>query len=101
MNKHLFSRAFWIIIFSFSTTISYAQSFEGWITYKLEALNPNSEIISDSLFQEIMKEQFGDRGYMVQKYFYKGDNYISEVDAGKQIGYQGYNIKDKLIYAWQ
>ncbi len=101
MNKQFFKRAFYTLIFTLTTSISFGQTFEGWITYKLEALNPNSEIISDSLFNEIIKEQFGVRGYMIQKYYYKNEKYISEVEVGQQTGYQGYNSKDKLIYAWQ
>lgn len=80
---------------------SYGQSFEGSITYKMEALNPNPEMIPDSTWQEGIKSQFGERGYMLQKYFYKGGNYVSEIDAGKEKGYQAFNSKDGLLYSWQ
>jgi hypothetical protein len=81
--------------------LSFAQNFEGSITYKMEMLNPNSALIPDSSFQEIIKQQFGERGYMIQTYYYKGKNYISELDAGMQSGFQCYNPKDKLLYSWQ
>lgn len=101
MNRQSLKKQLWVIIFTLITSISFGQTFEGWINYKLEAFNPNTEMIPDSLWQQLMKEQFGEDGYMVQKYFYKGDKYISEIDAGKQSGYQAYNSKDKLIYTWQ
>lgn len=101
MNRQTFKKQLWVLIFTLITSISFGQSFEGSITYKLEALNPNSEMVSDSIWQQLMKDQFGDRGYMIQKYYYKNGNYISEVDAGQQTGYQAYNKKDKLIYSWQ
>lgn len=78
-----------------------SQSFEGSITYKLTADNPNPEMVSDSMWQSILKQQFGERGYMVQRYFYKESNYVSEIDAGTEMGYQAYNPKDGLLYSWQ
>ena len=85
----------------FTGFISYAQSYEGSITYKVEAHNPNPEMIPDSLWQKGIKEQFGERGYMLQKYFYKQGRYVSEIDAGTQTGYQAYNPEDGLLYSWQ
>lgn len=84
-----------------TVSISYGQTFEGWITYKMEALNPNPKMIPDSSWQKGIKEQFGERGHIIQKYFYKEDKYISEIDAGKEIGFQAYCIKAKLLYSWQ
>jgi len=79
----------------------YSQNFEGWILYKSEILNPNPGKISDEEWKEAMKEQLGERGYMLQKYHYKKGNYMSEIDAGKQSGYQTYNPEDGLLYGWQ
>jgi len=88
------------LITLFSIT-SYVQSFEGSITYKMEALNPNSEMIPDSTWQEGIKSQFGEKEYILQKYFYKKGNYISEIEAGKEKGFQAYNPVDGLLYSWQ
>lgn len=84
-----------------TVSLTYAQNFEGWITYKMEALNPNPEMIPESSWQEGIKEQFGERGYMVHKYFYKHNRYLSEIDAGKEKGFQLYNPNDQLLYSWQ
>jgi len=83
------------------TTCLIGQSFEGIITYKMEAQNPNPEMIPDSVFQQGLKETSGERGYMVQTYYYKGENYMSEIDAGTQKGFQLYNPGDGLLYSWQ
>lgn len=92
---------FTFLIFLLSNIYSFGQSFEGSITYKLEVLNPNPKMIADSSWKEMLVSQFGERGYMIQKYFYKKDKYISEIDAGMQNGYQAYNPKTKLLYSWQ
>lgn len=80
---------------------SFAQTFEGTVTYKMELFNPNPEQIPQATWDAQMKASLGDKGYMVQKYFYKEGNYISEITAGGEEGYQLYNRKDKLLYAWQ
>ncbi len=77
------------------------QNFEGSITYKIEAQNPNPEMITDSMWQQGMKEQFGERGHMLKTTYYKGANYLSEIDAGLSNGIQAFNPKDGLIYSWQ
>ena len=92
---------FTFLMFLLSSIYSFGQSFEGSITYKLEVLNPNPKMIPDSSWREMLVSQFGERGYMIQKYFYKKDKYISEIDAGMQNGYQAYNPKTKLLYSWQ
>jgi hypothetical protein len=89
------------LLIMLSSIATFAQNFEGSIIYKLEALNPNPKMIPDSSWQKILVKQFGEHGYMIQKYFYKKDKYISEIDAGKSIGYQAYNPKTKLLYSWQ
>ena len=101
MNKCIIGRQLCFIVLTFLISISNGQTFEGWITYKMEAFNPNTELIPDSTWQNIIKEQFGERGHILQKYYYKNDQYISEIDAGKQTGFQAYNVKDKLLYSWQ
>lgn len=78
-----------------------SQSFEGVITFKLEMFNPNPEMIPDSLWDATIKAQFGEEGFMTQKYFYKGKNYTSEITAAQSFGHQTYNVKDGLLYSWQ
>lgn len=90
-----------ILLITLCNIVSYGQSFEGSITYKMEALNPNPEMIPDSAWQEGIKKQFGEKGYVLQKYFYKKGNYISEIEAGEEKGFQAYNSKDGLLYSWQ
>lgn len=101
MNKQTFRQKLCVLYLTFTVSISYGQTFEGWITYKMEALNPNTKMIPDSTWQKGIKEQFGERGHIIQKYFYKKYKYISEMDAGKETGFQAYNSKDKLLYSWQ
>jgi len=101
MDKHKLIQKLCILLLAFTVSFSYGQTFEGWITYKVEALNPNPKMIPDSTWQNGIKEQFGERGYIIQKYFYKKDRYISEIDAGKETGFQAYNSKDQLLYSWQ
>lgn len=89
-----------LFVLAFLSISGYGQSFEGWIVYKAEVLNP-SPMIPDSLWKEMIKEQLGERGYIVQKYYYKKGNYMSSIDAGKEKGFQVFNPKDKLLYSWQ
>jgi hypothetical protein len=83
------------------TVNCFGQYFEGTITYKLEALNPNPQMIPDSTWREGIKQRFGDTGHMIQKYFYKEGKYISEITAGTEQGYQAFNPKDGILYSWQ
>ena len=78
----------------------FGQSFEGWITYKTEMINPDSTFFPDSMWQSVMKEKFGERRYMLKKCFYKNGMYLTEIDAGIENGFQVLNPKDKLIYSW-
>ncbi|RZK12247.1 MAG: hypothetical protein EOO46_03850 [Flavobacterium sp.] len=92
-----------LVAFSLILTcsLSFGQNFEGWIHYKLEALNPNPEMIPDSTWQQGIRQQFGEKGYIVQKYFYKKDRYLSQMEIGTQKGFQAFNPKDKLLYSWE
>lgn len=101
MNKQTLIQQLCILLLTFTVSVTYGQSFEGWITYKLEALNPDPKMIPDSSWQKGIKQQFGERGHILQKYYYKKDKYISEMDAGKETGFQAYNNNDKLLYSWQ
>lgn len=91
---------FFATLFFCSTYLS-AQDFEGWISYKMEMPNPFPEQISEEQFQQILKEQFGERGYAVSKIYYKDQNYMSELDMGKETGFQLYVPESKLLYSWQ
>ncbi len=64
-------------------------------------LNPNAEMIPQETWDAQMKTTLGEKGYMLQTYFYKENNYMSEIKAGKEEGYMVYNPKDKFIYSWQ
>jgi hypothetical protein len=77
------------------------QNFEGWIQYKLELKNPDETHFPDSAWQALLQKQFGPRGYMLQKNYYKGKQYFSELDTGKEHGVEAYNPKSGLIYAWK
>ncbi len=95
-------RFFLLLLFLFlSVSKVSSQSFEGWISYNVEAHNPSPEMIPDSAWQKGIKQQFGERGYMIQKYYYKQNRYLSEIDAGKQSGFQAYNPENGLLYSWQ
>jgi hypothetical protein len=45
----------------FSISKSFGQIFEGWITYKIEAFNPETTLIDDKTWQQSMKEVFGEQ----------------------------------------
>jgi hypothetical protein len=100
MKKHFFKHCVLVVMLLLSFSAR-SQNFEGSITYKVEVANPMPDKISDSDWQKIKKEKFGEKGYLVQKYYYKENNYLSEIEAGNQKGYQVYNPKDGLLYAWQ
>ncbi len=78
-----------------------AQNFEGWITYKTEAVNPHPDKMPDSVWMAGVKEQFGEKGYIIQKYFYSEGNYFSEIGEGENKGYQLFNRENKFIYSWK
>jgi hypothetical protein len=89
------------IILNFAIAPLFGQSFEGWITYKTEMVNPDSTFFTDSIWQAVMKEKFGDRRYAIKKCFYKNGMYSTEIDAGTESGFQVLNPENKLIYSWQ
>lgn len=90
-----------LIVITLTTLNVFAQNFEGTITYKIEMKNPTPEKVTDSVWQENLKKQFGEKGYMIQKYYYKENKYLSEIDAGEEKGFQVFNPKDGLLYSWQ
>ena len=77
-----------------------AQSFEGTITYKLEAQNPNPKRIPEDVWNEGIKQQFGEKGYLLHEYYYKNNLYSSSIEANNEKGYQSYNPEDYLLYSW-
>jgi hypothetical protein len=81
-----------------SATI-FGQSFEGTVTYKIISINPYTQI-SDSVWHERLKEYYSPKGYSLQKYFYKGNKYMSETDFHKTVKFQVYNPKNGLLYNW-
>ena len=89
---------FLLILTSFST---YAQTFEGWILYKIVPIKPEIEGVSDSIWQKALMEKFGEKGYMETKAYYQQGNYAAEIVAGAEKGFQVYNPKNGLLYAWQ
>lgn len=93
-------RQFLITLIALWNVASYGQSFEGTIIYKTEVLTPDPIMIPDSTWKEVIKSQFGEKGYMLQKYFYKKGNYTCEIEAGENREFQIYNPKDGLLYAW-
>ena len=100
MNKHFKSFA---LLFLFATSFNWclSQTFEGFVSYKITALNPMPTEIDDSTWNATIREQFGEEGSMSQKYFYKGKNYTSFIKAGTEKGRQTYNPNDKFLYTWQ
>lgn len=96
MTRHFLT----ILVMVFFCNLN-GQTFEGSITYKMEALNPEPTMIPDSSWQKGVKEQFGKRGYMLQIYYYKKANYMVEIDAGKEKGFQIYDPGNGLLYSWQ
>lgn len=79
----------------------FGQSFEGTITYSLEAFNPRPDIIPDSLWQYKKQEEWGGEGKVMQTYYYKGTSYMCKSVGGVNVGYQLYNADDSLIYTWK
>lgn len=78
----------------------FAQSFEGSITYKLEAMNPNTKLIPPERWKEEIIKIFGTEGYGTQQYYYKNTNYTSKTAGGNNAGTQTYNPADGLLYSW-
>ena len=75
-------------------------TFEGYVIYKNEIQNPNPKIMSDSIYKEKLKLAFGGKTYLLQKYFYKGSNYKSEMTMGNIITQQLYSPSDFKLYTW-
>lgn len=89
-----------LVIFCFCYAVQ-AQDFEGVVVYEIEALNPNPKIISDSLWNAKIEEEYGSDGKAKQRYFYKNQNYLSVMTGGQKRGYQLYDPENKLIYSWE
>ncbi len=73
--------------------------FEGTVTYKTSSVRP--EMIPEKDWNERIKEIFGDQGYMLQKNYYKPNQFASEINTGLAKGKQVYNPIDSLHYGWQ
>lgn len=100
MKKHMKQQILFILIL-LNCTVAYSQTFEGWITYRKDFLNPNPKMFADSLWKKTIKKKYGERGYILQKNFYKRGKYSSEIDAVTENGFQVFNQNDKLLYAWK
>jgi hypothetical protein len=86
----------------FATSFIHAQtSFEGYVVYKIEPQNPNKQLITDSVFYQRIKKVMSGQLYSIQKYFYKGDTYKSEVGVETKKTYQVFKSKEKRLYTWQ
>lgn len=88
------------IAFVFATSTVRGQSFEGWITYRMEMLNPMPKMIPDSVWNVKIEEQFGEEGFMLQKYYYKNEFYKSVFEQDGKKSFQLYNPEDGNIYMW-
>lgn len=98
--NHL-TRCFGIVtIFLCIGSVSLSQSFEGKITYKLEAFNPMPDKVPDSVWQAQIKEIYGPKGYVLQDYYYKDNYYRSEFNMLGSNGVQSFNPEDGLLYSW-
>lgn len=85
----------------FFISVTQAQNFEGYVTYKIEMKNPYPDKITDEQFKEMLKGQFGEQGYGTQTTYYKGNQYATAMTMGSESGFQTYNPEDGLLYAWQ
>jgi len=82
-------------------SINNNKSFEGYIAFEVEMKNPMPNKLSTEAWEKIVKEQLGGSAKMIQKYYYKNENYMSEMMMGKTKMMQVFNPADKLLYNWQ
>ena len=85
------------LVFLFITNFLFSQEkeFEGIIQYKVEAKNPNKNIMSDSLWEARTKSIQNNK---IFEYYYKKDNYKNII---KGEGIQVYNPKTNIIYNYK
>ncbi|WP_452218352.1 hypothetical protein [Lacinutrix undariae] len=84
------------------TSLTYSQNFEGQVTYKTTMENLFPEMMTDSVFQEkVLKPAFGEQGFILQNYFYKGNRFMSETSTGLENGFELYSPEKKKVYAWK
>lgn len=96
------NKLFLTLLFVLSTMSSlFSQSFEGIVTYKNEFLNPDPETITQESWNAQTLASLGERGYILLKYYYKGDRYKSESTEGDKEAFQMYDPISKLVYDWQ
>lgn len=88
-------------IIMFCTIQCIAQSFEGTITYKLEMINPYPDRIADTIWQAKQQEQYGEKAYAEQKYFYKENKYRSEIENEFEKKIEVLQPDENLIYYWE
>ncbi|MDO7138913.1 hypothetical protein [Algibacter lectus] len=71
-----------------------AQNFEGIITYKVQYSNPNSKIVSDSIFYSNTDTTY------IEKHYFKGNKYkfVAEINEKKEI--ELYNPNENRIYTY-
>ena len=96
-------KLFIVVYFAISAISVKAQSaFEGFVNYKIQPMNPNSKLYSDSSFYTRIRQAYNGKDYTVQKYYYKQDKYKSELEAkGGSVIYQVYNSESNKLFNWR
>jgi len=90
-----------IIIFLFCFIEAIGQNFSGTITYKIELFSSGLETKQDSLKWDVQKKfMFGDKGFIVQKYFFTNNRYESDIIVNDQTSKQLYIAEEKILYSW-
>jgi hypothetical protein len=98
MKKILFNVFCFVVVFG---SVVSAQSFEGVIVYQTKLYNPDTQNISDSVWNSSILEELGLDGSMKQTYYYKKSNYLIEIETKKTSGYQLFVPRRSMIYSWE
>jgi len=76
-----------------------AQTFEGWVTYKIE--HPQPDWIKDADWEKGLIQKYGEKKYGIQKNYYKKEKYMEVVEEGSTKRYNVLNQSNGLLYAWK